>query len=148
MSGCIATSNSVHNLWRPACLLSATFNAGRPLIRYTCPNPALPRPAVFFLCPSRFEPCGLADIEFGWLGSVMIGHNTGGAPACTPDACCADLLSDHDSRCASINAGGKPRAHPIFVQLLLLVASAGGLGKMPGYYYTAELDCAEDQSIR
>lgn len=33
--------------------------------------------ADFFLCPSRFEPCGLADIEFGWLGAVMIGHNTG-----------------------------------------------------------------------
>ncbi|EFN56266.1 hypothetical protein CHLNCDRAFT_145120 [Chlorella variabilis] len=56
--------------------------------------------ADFFLCPSRFEPCGLADIEFGWLGAVMIGHNT------------------------------------------------GGLGKMPGVYYTAELDCTEDQSIR
>ncbi|KAL4459197.1 hypothetical protein ABPG75_014062 [Micractinium tetrahymenae] len=54
----------------------------------------------FFLCPSRFEPCGLADIEFGWLGAVQIGHNT------------------------------------------------GGLGKMPGYYYTAELDCVQDQALR
>lgn len=32
----------------------------------------------FFLCPSRFEPCGLADIEMGWMGAVMIGHATGG----------------------------------------------------------------------
>ncbi|KAL4458945.1 hypothetical protein ABPG75_013810 [Micractinium tetrahymenae] len=56
--------------------------------------------ADFFLCPSRFEPCGLADIEFGWLGAVQIGHNT------------------------------------------------GGLGKMPGFYYTAELDCTEDQALR
>ena len=58
------------------------------------------------------------------------------------------LLADHDSRCANIKAGGKPSVHPIFMRLLLLVAWAGGLGKMPGYYYTAELDCAEDQSIR
>lgn len=42
-----------------------------------CPNSGHPA-ADFFLCPSRFEPCGLADIEFGWLGAVMIGHNTGG----------------------------------------------------------------------
>lgn len=34
--------------------------------------------ADFFLCPSRFEPCGLADIEMGWMGAVMIGHGTGG----------------------------------------------------------------------
>ncbi|KAI7845483.1 hypothetical protein COHA_001031 [Chlorella ohadii] len=54
----------------------------------------------FFLCPSRFEPCGLADIEFGWLGAVQIGHHT------------------------------------------------GGLGKMPGFYYRAPLDCREDQAIR
>lgn len=33
--------------------------------------------ADFFLCPSRFEPCGLADIEMGWMGAVMIGHGTG-----------------------------------------------------------------------
>lgn len=32
----------------------------------------------FFLSPSRFEPCGLADVEMAWLGSVVIGHNTGG----------------------------------------------------------------------
>jgi len=31
----------------------------------------------FFLCPSRFEPCGLADIEMGWMGAVMVGHGTG-----------------------------------------------------------------------
>jgi glycogen synthase len=30
------------------------------------------------LCPSRFEPCGLVDIEFGWNGALIIGHNTGG----------------------------------------------------------------------
>ena len=32
----------------------------------------------FFFSPSRFEPCGLADIEMGWMGAVQIGHNTGG----------------------------------------------------------------------
>ena len=32
----------------------------------------------FFLCPSRFEPCGLTDIEFGRAGALIIGHNTGG----------------------------------------------------------------------
>ena len=26
----------------------------------------------------RFEPCGLVDIEFGWEGCIMIGHDTGG----------------------------------------------------------------------
>jgi glycogen synthase len=34
--------------------------------------------ADFFLCPSRFEPCGLADIEAGWLGALQVGHSTGG----------------------------------------------------------------------
>lgn len=34
--------------------------------------------ADFCLVPSRFEPCGLVDIEFGWSGAVMIGHDTGG----------------------------------------------------------------------
>ncbi|KAK9813846.1 hypothetical protein WJX73_001548 [Symbiochloris irregularis] len=32
----------------------------------------------FFLCPSRFEPCGLTDIEFGRAGALIIGHDTGG----------------------------------------------------------------------
>ena len=31
-----------------------------------------------FLCPSRFEPCGLTDIEFGRAGALIIGHDTGG----------------------------------------------------------------------
>lgn len=26
----------------------------------------------------RYEPCGLVDIEFGWMGSLIIGHETGG----------------------------------------------------------------------
>jgi hypothetical protein len=26
----------------------------------------------------RYEPCGLVDIEFGWYGSLIIGHETGG----------------------------------------------------------------------
>ena len=31
------------------------------------------------LClPPRFEPCGLVDIEFGWNGALIIGHDTGG----------------------------------------------------------------------
>ncbi|KAK9823356.1 hypothetical protein WJX72_002143 [[Myrmecia] bisecta] len=34
--------------------------------------------ADFFLCPSRFEPCGLTDIEFGKAGALIIGHDTGG----------------------------------------------------------------------
>ena len=32
--------------------------------------------ADFCLCPSRFEPCGLVDIEFGWqvgLSEVCLG---------------------------------------------------------------------------
>ena len=32
----------------------------------------------FFFCPSRFEPCGLADIEMGHFGAIQVGHNTGG----------------------------------------------------------------------
>lgn len=32
----------------------------------------------FCLVPSRFEPCGLVDIEFGWNGALIIGHDTGG----------------------------------------------------------------------
>ncbi len=32
----------------------------------------------FFLCPSRFEPCGLADLEFAFAGGVCVGHRTGG----------------------------------------------------------------------
>jgi len=27
-------------------------------------------------------------------------------------------------------------------------APSGGLGKMPGFYYTAQLDCVEEQSLR
>lgn len=38
----------------------------------------------FFLCPSRFEPCGLADIEMGWMGAVMVGHGTGKILKCAP----------------------------------------------------------------
>jgi len=41
------------------------------------PGLLLSHPADFFFCPSRFEPCGLADIEFGWMGAVQIGHSTG-----------------------------------------------------------------------
>ncbi|KAI8107086.1 hypothetical protein M9434_001731 [Picochlorum sp. BPE23] len=51
----------------------------------------------FFFCPSRFEPCGLADIEMGHAGAIQIGHNT------------------------------------------------GGLNKMPGFYFEAELD--SDQTL-
>lgn len=54
----------------------------------------------FFLSPSRFEPCGLADVEMAWLGSVVIGHNT------------------------------------------------GGLGKVPGFYFNAELDNVADLTKR
>jgi len=32
----------------------------------------------FCVIPSRFEPCGLVDIEFGWNGGLIIGHDTGG----------------------------------------------------------------------
>ena len=32
----------------------------------------------FMLIPSRFEPCGLVDYEASLLGSVVIGHRTGG----------------------------------------------------------------------
>ncbi|KAF8067137.1 mok12 [Scenedesmus sp. PABB004] len=32
----------------------------------------------FALAPSRFEPCGLVDIEFGWNAGLIIGHDTGG----------------------------------------------------------------------
>jgi hypothetical protein len=32
----------------------------------------------FCIIPSRFEPCGLVDIEFGWNGALIIGHDTGG----------------------------------------------------------------------
>lgn len=34
--------------------------------------------ADYTLLPSRFEPCGLVDIEFGWNGALVIGHDTGG----------------------------------------------------------------------
>lgn len=34
--------------------------------------------ADFCLVPSRFEPCGLVDIEFGWHGALSVGHSTGG----------------------------------------------------------------------
>lgn len=34
--------------------------------------------ADFCLIPSRFEPCGLVDIEFGWEGALCVGHDTGG----------------------------------------------------------------------
>jgi len=27
---------------------------------------------------NRFEPCGLVDIEFGWNGALIVGHDTGG----------------------------------------------------------------------
>ncbi|KAK9845225.1 hypothetical protein WJX81_000502 [Elliptochloris bilobata] len=56
--------------------------------------------ADFCLCPSRFEPCGLVDIEFGWQGALMVGHN------------------------------------------------CGGLGKMPGFYFRAELDNIQDMAHR
>jgi alpha-1,3-glucan synthase len=34
--------------------------------------------ADFCLMPSRFEPSGLVDLEFGWNGAVVVGHQTGG----------------------------------------------------------------------
>eukprot|EP00963_Diacronema_lutheri_P005752 scaffold456_cov368-Pavlova_lutheri.AAC.15 len=34
--------------------------------------------ANFFLFPSRFEPFGLADVEFAWHGTPTVGHETGG----------------------------------------------------------------------
>ena len=27
--------------------------------------------------PSRFEPCSLVDLEFGWNGAIIVGHQTG-----------------------------------------------------------------------
>ncbi|KAF6252281.1 hypothetical protein COO60DRAFT_1644178 [Scenedesmus sp. NREL 46B-D3] len=51
-----------------------------PLDRYVAggEKELLLRSTDFCLLPSRFEPCGLVDIEFGWNGSVIIGHDTGG----------------------------------------------------------------------
>lgn len=34
--------------------------------------------ADFCLIPSRFEPCGLVDVEMGWNGALCVGHDTGG----------------------------------------------------------------------
>lgn len=35
----------------------------------------LMRAADFVLVPSRFEPCGLVDIEFGWRGALCVGFD-------------------------------------------------------------------------
>ena len=87
--------------------------------------------ADFFFCPSRFEPCGLADIEFGWLGAVMIGHNTGELHAMF-----------------ALRRGSWCMLPIVVVQQHAIRPFAGGLGKMPGFYYTADLDCVEEQTIR
>lgn len=105
--------------------------------------------ADFFLCPSRFEPCGLADIEFGWLGAVQIGHNTGGcAKTYHPHRVCTSLVR---MRCVEIcmapcvaSTCTHARAH----QFSDTPGLAGGLGKMPGFYYTTELDCTQDHTLR
>ncbi|WIA20821.1 hypothetical protein OEZ85_005176 [Tetradesmus obliquus] len=51
-----------------------------PLDRYVAgaEKELLLRATDFCLLPSRFEPCGLVDIEFGWNGCLVIGHDTGG----------------------------------------------------------------------
>ena len=36
----------------------------------------LMRAADFVLLPSRFEPCGLVDVEFGWQGALGCGFAT------------------------------------------------------------------------
>lgn len=81
----------------------------------------------FFLCPSRFEPCGLADIEMGWMGAVMIGHGTGTMAIFTLNYldCCFYSL------CGSF-----------------LCLCAGGLQKMPGFYFEGKLDNKEDLAMR
>ncbi|WIA30035.1 hypothetical protein OEZ86_000130 [Tetradesmus obliquus] len=51
-----------------------------PLDRYVAggEKELLLRATDFCLLPSRFEPCGFVDIEFGWAGCLVIGHDTGG----------------------------------------------------------------------
>eukprot|EP00878_Enallax_costatus_P043143 GHUV01050878.1.p1 GENE.GHUV01050878.1~~GHUV01050878.1.p1 ORF type:complete len:138 (-),score=28.64 GHUV01050878.1:50-463(-) len=38
----------------------------------------------FCLLPSRFEPCGLVDVEFGWNGALTIGESSVSWPDAPP----------------------------------------------------------------
>ena len=51
--------------------------------------------ADFCLCPSRFEPCGLVDIEFGWQARlVKLGRTTRSrAKLSAAKSVCASLAS-------------------------------------------------------
>ncbi|CAI5499559.1 unnamed protein product [Closterium sp. Naga37s-1] len=69
---------------------------------------ALMAAADFVLLPSRFEPCGLTDVEFAWKGALGCGFQVGGLG----------------------RAGQDP---------------GGGLGKTPGFYQPLESSCHEHQ---
>jgi hypothetical protein len=66
------------------------------------------RAADWCLCPSRFEPCGLVDIEFGWNGGLIIGHNTGGRAAAAA-ARAARACAGAGAGCVG-HVAGPPRA--------------------------------------
>lgn len=50
----------------------------------------------FALMPSRFEPCGLVDYEACALGTIVIGHNTGGLSKVSSCAYLYDWLDSGD----------------------------------------------------
>lgn len=52
----------------------------------------------FALIPSRFEPCGLVDYEASALGTIVIGHNTGGLSKVAKCAYLYDWLDSGDPR--------------------------------------------------
>ena len=52
----------------------------------------------FALMPSRFEPCGLVDYEACALGTVVIGHNTGGLSKVAECAYLYEWLDSGDTK--------------------------------------------------
>ena len=52
----------------------------------------------FALMPSRFEPCGLVDYESCALGTVVIGHNTGGLSKISECAYLYEWLDSGDTQ--------------------------------------------------